>query len=51
MDWIVVAKCDECNEEKTYEVSGNTVPYSIGDEIEQFTCGGQFIVDEILEVG
>jgi hypothetical protein len=33
MDWIVVAKCDECNEEKSYEVSGNTVPYSIGDAI------------------
>lgn len=51
MDWIVVAKCDECNEDKSYEVSGNTVPYSIGDAIEQCNCGGQFIVDEILEVG
>jgi hypothetical protein len=51
MDWIVVAKCDECNQEKTYEVSGNTVPYSIGDAIEYCMCGGQFIVDEILEVG
>ena len=51
MDWIIVAKCDECTEEKTYEVSGNTTPYSIGDVIEQCMCGGQFIVDEILEVG
>ena len=51
MDWIVVAKCDECSKEKTYEVSGNTVPYSIGDSIEQCICGGQYIVDEILEVG
>jgi hypothetical protein len=51
MDWIVVAKCDECSQEKSYEVSGNTVPYSIGDAIEQCNCGGQFIVDEILEVG
>ena len=42
MDWIVVAKCDECTEEKTYEVSGNTVPYSIGDAIEQCICGGQY---------
>jgi hypothetical protein len=51
MDWIVVAKCDECSKEKTYEVSGNTVPYSIGDSIEQCICGGHYIVDEILEVG
>lgn len=51
MDWIIVAKCDECNQEKTYEVSGNTVPYSIGDLVELCNCGGQFIVDEILEVG
>ena len=51
MDWIVVAKCDECSKEKTYEVSGNTDPYSIGDSIEQCICGGQYIVDEILEVG
>jgi hypothetical protein len=51
MDWIVVAKCEECNEEKTYEVSGNTVPYSIGDAIDECHCSGQFIVDEILEVG
>ena len=35
MDWNVVAKCDECNEEKTYEVSGNSVPYSIGEPIER----------------
>ncbi len=51
MDWIVVAKCDECTEEKTYEVSGNTLPYSIGDSMEYCMCGGQFIVEEILEVG
>ena len=51
MDWIVVAKCDTCDQEKTYEVSGNTVPYPIGDFIENCSCGGQFIVDEILEVG
>ena len=51
MDWIIVAKCDECNQEKTYEVTGNSVPYSIGDLVELCNCGGQFIVDEILEVG
>jgi len=51
MDWIIVAKCDECNQEKTYEVTGNPVPYSIGDLVELCSCGGQFIVDEILEVG
>jgi hypothetical protein len=51
MDWIIVAKCDECNQEKTFEVSGKTVPYSIGDLVELCNCGGQFIVDEILEVG
>ena len=49
MDWIVVAKCDECTEEKTYEVSGNTLPYSIGDAMEYCMCGGQFIVEEILK--
>ncbi len=51
MDWIIVAKCDNCSEERTYEVSGNTVPYTIGDAVESCMCGGQFIVDEILEVG
>ena len=48
MDWFVVAKCGE---ERSYEISGNTVPYFIGDEIEECTCGGQFLVDEILEIG
>jgi hypothetical protein len=32
-------------------VSKNTVPYSIGDSIEHCICEGQYIVDEILEVG
>jgi hypothetical protein len=50
MDWIVVSKCDECNEERTLEVGGNRPPYEIGDLIDQCPCGGKFVVEEILEV-
>jgi len=51
MEWIIVARCDECNQEETFEVESITVPYSVGDSIDFCKCGGKFIVEEILEVG
>jgi len=50
MEWIIVAKCDECREEETFEVESDAPPYSIGDQIDTCKCGGKFIVDEILEL-
>lgn len=50
MDWIVVAKCDECSEEESYKLQGDTPPYSLGDFVDNCRCGGKFIVTEIREV-
>lgn len=50
MDWFIIARCDVCNEEKTFEVESDRAPYEIGDLIEKCSCGGKLIVDEIREM-
>ncbi len=51
MDWIVVAKFDECAEERSYELQGKRPPYSIGDFVDTCKCGGKFIFTDINAVG
>jgi hypothetical protein len=50
MDWIIIARCDECNKEESFEVQGDRPPYEIGDHIDSCPCGGRMVVGEILEL-
>lgn len=50
MEWFIVARCNECNEEINLEVESSTPPYEIGDLIEKCSCGGKLVVEEIMEI-
>jgi len=50
MEWYIIARCDDCNEERTLEVEADQPPYEIGDQIETCSCGGKFVVEEIMEL-
>lgn len=50
MDWFIIARCDSCNEEKTLELDADRPPYELGDQIEECSCGGKFVVEEIREI-
>ena len=50
MDWYIIARCSDCNEERSFEVESDNPPYKIGDLVDQCSCGGKFVVEEIMEV-
>jgi hypothetical protein len=50
MDWFIIARCDTCDEERIFEVESDLPPYELGDLIEECSCGGKFVVDEIREM-
>jgi hypothetical protein len=51
MEWFIVARCDECKEERNLEVKSDHPPYEIGDQIEECSCGGKLVVEKIMEIG
>jgi len=50
MDWFIIARCNLCNAEKTFELDSDTPPYELGDLVEDCPCGGKYVVEEIREV-
>lgn len=50
MDWYIIARCNLCNDEKILEVNGDRPPYELGDLIEDCSCGGKYVVEEIREI-
>ena len=50
MEWYIIARCEDCNEERTLEVESDHAPYELGDQIDMCSCGGKFVVEEIMEL-